>query len=73
MAKLISPAGLVAKGITIGNRQRKNLEDKALFPKRVPITERTHGYVDEEIDAHIEAKIAARDSESSNGGGGIAA
>jgi len=37
------------------------LEDAGQFPRRVPITERTYGYVEDELDALTEARIAARD------------
>jgi prophage regulatory protein len=58
---LISPDRLPEKGITIGNDQRLNLETEGRFPKRVPITARTYGYVEDEIDQWIEARIAERD------------
>jgi hypothetical protein len=54
---ILSPDRLPDKGITLGNDQRKALEAKGLFPKRVPITERTHGYVEEEIDSYLESRI----------------
>ncbi len=50
------------KGITLKNDQRKALEAKGEFPKRVKITDRTHGYVEDEIDSWLESRIAARDS-----------
>ena len=50
---LLSPDRLPDKGITLGNDQRKALEDKGRFPKRVPITDRTHAYVESEIDDWI--------------------
>jgi prophage regulatory protein len=62
MPRLLSPAQLMERGITLGNDQRKTLEKAGLFPRRVPITERTHGYVEEEIDGYLESRIAARDA-----------
>jgi hypothetical protein len=59
--KLLSPDQLPGKGITLKNDQRKALEAKGLFPRRVPITDRTHAYVEEEIDAYTESRIGARD------------
>jgi prophage regulatory protein len=59
--RILSPDDLRAKGITLGNDQRKTLEQAGKFPKRVPITKRTHGYLEEEIDAYLEGRIAARD------------
>jgi hypothetical protein len=60
--KLIAPADLPKKGITLGNDQRRSLEAAGLFPRRVPITARTHAYVEDEIDALVEARIAERDN-----------
>lgn len=59
--RILSPDQLPNKGITLGNDQRKNLEQAGLFPRRVPITERTHGYIEEEIDLYLESRISARD------------
>jgi hypothetical protein len=59
--KLLSPDQLPGKGIILKNDQRKNLEDLGLFPRRVPITHRTHAYVEEEIDTYLESRIGARD------------
>jgi prophage regulatory protein len=58
----IIPAGqLPDRGITISNDQRKRLEDAGQFPRRVPVTARTHGYIEAEIDAYLECRIAQRD------------
>jgi predicted DNA-binding transcriptional regulator AlpA len=63
MAKrLIPPADLPSVGITIGNDTRKDLEAEGKFPRRVWVTERTHAYVEDEIFAYIEARIAERDA-----------
>lgn len=59
--RILSPEALPEKGITLGNDQRKTLEARGLFPKRVPITQRTHGYVEQEIDDYLASRIAARD------------
>jgi prophage regulatory protein len=59
--KLIAQSDLPAKGITLGNDLRANLEAENRFPKRVRITPRTYGYVEAEIDAWLEAKIEERD------------
>jgi hypothetical protein len=58
MTKLILPAKLPDFGIDLGDRQRRRLEDAGQFPKRVPISGRRHGYIAEEIAAHIERLIA---------------
>jgi hypothetical protein len=60
--RILSPEALPEKGITLGNDQRKTLEGRGLFPKRVPITQRTHGYVEKEIDDYLANRIAARDA-----------
>lgn len=60
--RIISPEQLRDRGITLGNDQRKILEQAGQFPRRVPITERTHGYVEAEIEAYLESRIVARDN-----------
>jgi len=66
MARALIASGDLAarKGITLGDKQRKRLEDQGLFPKRVRTSARTHGYVEEEIDTHNENCIALRDAQS---------
>jgi hypothetical protein len=61
--RLLPPATLREYGITIGNKQRQRLEATGRFPKRVAITERTHGYVEDEIIAYSEARVRQRDRE----------
>jgi Prophage CP4-57 regulatory protein (AlpA) len=58
--KLIAPADLPAKGITLGNDQRSNLEAENRFPKRVRITPRTYAYIESEIDDWLAVKVAER-------------
>jgi hypothetical protein len=72
--KLITPEALPGYGVLIGNKQRKRLEAEGKFPKRVPVTERTHGYVEDEIVAYGEARIRLRDrgAETVSWGGGAA-
>jgi|RhiMetdeSRZDD1v2_1073273.scaffolds.fasta_scaffold1626729_2 predicted DNA-binding transcriptional regulator AlpA len=63
MQTLIASGDLAKrKGIKLGDAQRRRLEDKGLFPKRVQVSERTHAYVEQEIDQHIERCITERDS-----------
>ena len=52
------------KGIKLSKKQRKRLADQGLFPKLVPITARTGGYIEDEIDAYLAARIALRDAET---------
>ena len=61
MPRLIASEDLpTKKGITLKNAARQELEEKGLFPERVYYSERKHAYIEEEIDAYIEAKIADR-------------
>jgi predicted DNA-binding transcriptional regulator AlpA len=60
--RLIPPAELPRFGITISSEQRKNLEARGLFPKRVKVTDRTHAYVESELQAYATALIARRDA-----------
>jgi predicted DNA-binding transcriptional regulator AlpA len=60
--KIISPSELPERGIKIGDKQRQRLEATGLFPKRVAVTARTCGYVEDEIQAFIEARINQRDT-----------
>jgi predicted DNA-binding transcriptional regulator AlpA len=62
--RLIAPERLPEYGIAIGNAHRKRLEERGEFPKRVPVTERSHAYVEAEILAYIAARVAARDTEA---------
>ena len=63
--KLILPQRLEFEfGIRLGDRQRRRLEEQGLFPKRVAITGRSHAYINEELAAYVERKIAARNSVS---------
>jgi hypothetical protein len=61
--RLIPSQNLPSKGIVIKDAQRKELEERGLFPRRVYVTERKHAYVEDEIDAYNEAKIAERDEQ----------
>lgn len=62
MPNMICSEDLPTKGIGLKSAQRRELEDKGLFPRRVYYSERKHGYVEAEIDAYIKARICARDN-----------
>jgi hypothetical protein len=62
MNRLIPPYLLPSKGVTIKNDRRQQLEAANQFPKRVRVTSRTYAYLEAEIDAWLEAKVAARDA-----------
>ncbi len=38
----------------------RRLEKDGLFPERVKISERAYGYIEEEVDAWIKKRLAAR-------------
>ena len=62
---IASPDLRARKGIVLGDKQRRRLEeqDPPRFPRRVYTSERTYGYVEDEIDQHVENCIAVRDAE----------
>jgi len=60
MPKLLTFRELKDHGVTLGRRQIDRLEADGKFPKRVPITSWSVAWVTTEIDAWIDAKIAAR-------------
>ena len=47
-------------GITLTERQRRRLEAQGLFPRRVKISARSHGYFNDEVEAFIAVKAAER-------------
>jgi prophage regulatory protein len=57
---LISYESLATKGIRLSKCQLWRLEKAGKFPKRVPISAARHAWVEHEIDAHLAARIAAR-------------
>ncbi|HEY5129286.1 MAG TPA: AlpA family phage regulatory protein [Bradyrhizobium sp.] len=62
MAPLLIPyEALKAKCIEYSKPHLWRLEKAGKFPKRVPVGASRYGYVEAEIDAYINARIAARD------------
>jgi prophage regulatory protein len=59
-ATILGFSDLRGRGIPLGRRQLDRLEAAGKFPRRVRISERRVGWVAEEIDAHMAAKIANR-------------
>jgi prophage regulatory protein len=59
--RLIPYESLEAKCIMYSKPHLWRLEKAGKFPKRVPVGASRYGYVEEEIDAYIAARIAARD------------
>ena len=58
--KLLLFPELRERGVPLGRRHVDRLEAEGKFPRRVHISERRVGWVAEEIDAHVAAKIANR-------------
>jgi prophage regulatory protein len=48
------------KGVPFSKTHLWRLEREGRFPKRVPIGAARHGWIDQEIDAWIEQRAAAR-------------
>jgi prophage regulatory protein len=61
-SRLLSHEDLVAKGVPYSRVTLWRLEKQGKFPKRVPISPARFCYVESEIDAYVEALIAARDA-----------
>jgi prophage regulatory protein len=59
-SKLLCFPDLRIRGVLLGRRQIDRLEAVGKFPRRVHISDRRVGWVAEEIDAHVAAKIANR-------------
>ena len=47
-------------GVLIGRRQVFNLECQGKFPRRVPISENRVGWIADEIEAWVNARIESR-------------
>jgi prophage regulatory protein len=60
--RLIPYEALAGKCIPYSKPHLWRLEKAGKFPKRVPIGAGRYGYVESEIDAHLEQKIAQRDA-----------
>ena len=65
---LIPYRDLKTKGIPYSKPHLWRLERAGKFPKRVPIGPSRYGYVEAEIDAHVNALVAARDAQGNQGG-----
>jgi prophage regulatory protein len=62
MTRLIPYDALASKCINYSKPHLWRLEKAGKFPRRVPIGPGRYGYVEAEIDAYLEAKIAERDA-----------
>ena len=61
MKKIVAEDDLPVYGIKLSNSQRRRLEKAGRFPVRVRISAKTFGYVEAELGAFLEARIAERD------------
>ena len=59
--KLLDYRDLLAKGIKWSKPHLWRKERAGEFPKRVPLGDRSHGWDEDEIDAWIAERKAARD------------
>ena len=55
------------KGVSYSKVHIWRLERVGKFPKRVPLGENRHGWLDSEIDKWILARVAERDGDALNG------
>lgn len=62
--RLIPYESLAPKGVPYSKVHLWRLEKQGKFPKRVPIGAGRYAYVESEINAYVEALIAARDAGS---------
>ena len=62
--KFLLRADLAAKGISYSDMHLWQLEKSGKFPKRVSITPGRRAWVEAEIDAWVQARIAERDGEA---------
>jgi predicted DNA-binding transcriptional regulator AlpA len=60
MPKILTYPELNARGVRLSRRQIDRLEGAGKFPGRVQISPGRVGWLAEEIDAHVAAKIANR-------------
>jgi prophage regulatory protein len=58
--RLLSYEDVKAKGVNYTRQSLWRLEREQKFPKRVPIGEARIGWLESEIDAWIESRVAAR-------------
>lgn len=57
-------AGLAMLGVPYSKRQIARLEAAGKFPKRVAIGEKMVGWVTDEVVAHVDRWVAARDADN---------
>ena len=58
--RLVSPAGLAARGITFSRSHLWRLEHQGSFPRRVHVGKGRVAWVEHEIDEYLEGLAAAR-------------
>jgi prophage regulatory protein len=62
--RILDYEDLKSKGIRFSRQWIDKLIAKGLFPRKVYIGEATVGFVEHEVDAYLESKIAERDGEA---------
>jgi prophage regulatory protein len=62
--KILSYDDLKARGIAYSKVHLWRLEKARKFPKRVPLSEARHGWLETEIDGWLATRIAARHAEA---------
>jgi predicted DNA-binding transcriptional regulator AlpA len=60
--RIILADDLPHHGIKLSDAPRRRLEAQCVFPRRVQITARSHGYLESEISEYLASRIAARDA-----------
>ena len=58
--RLVTFEALAAKGIKVGKQRLWQLEQLNQFPKRISTSPGRYAWLEDEIDAYLAAKIAAR-------------
>jgi len=59
--RLLPYESLSNKGVPYSKQHLRRLEEAGEFPRRVPVGAGRYGYVEDEVDAWLDARIAARD------------
>lgn len=60
--RILSNAELKARGIKYCNPHRIELERTGRFPKRIRLSERRYGYLEDEVDNWLKQRAALREA-----------
>jgi predicted DNA-binding transcriptional regulator AlpA len=61
--KILTYPELESHGVRLSRRQIDRKEAEGDFPKRIPISDRRVGWLEDEIDEHVDRTIASRSTE----------